>query len=508
MTPPHHAGPAAAPAWASGFYKLSVAERRAILQQAFPEVFEPEIQAAGGEFPLLPLSTDQADNMVENCVGTMGLPVGVGLNFVINGRPTVVPMAVEEPSVIAAASNAAKTILAGGGFAASTSDPRNVMIAQVQILDLPEEQLAPAAERILAAQEALRQEANSRFCASMAKRGGGLVSVTVRTVDPARLASAQDLFDAGVCPSFEARHARAAADPANQDTPALEVRSPRTPYLVVHLLVAVCEAMGANVCNTVAEGLAPMLERLAAGDAGDLAPRAGLRILSNLAIHRLARASFRVPVAALARPGSDGLQVAQRIVEAAAFAHDDPFRAATHNKGIMNGVGAAAVALGQDWRAVEAGAHAFCAVDQYAAKRPGSGYQPMTQYWVEGAGPDAVLRGEIELPLAVGTKGGAVTTVQSYRVALALAGSPTSAELSHILACVGLAQNFAAVRALSLEGINRGHMALHARNIAVAAGVPTERVTEAAAWMITHGGGPTTDAAKAFLAAQGIAPST
>jgi degradative hydroxymethylglutaryl-CoA reductase len=376
--------------------------------------------------------------MVENCVGVLSLPLGVAPNFVINGRRLVIPMCVEEPSVIAAASGAAKLVAeAGGGFRAEAT--RSLMVGQVQLLDVAD--LQAATRRIEAEKGALIELANTQFCAKMHARGGGVVSLEVRTVAPRGADSAR-----------------------------------RRPYLVVHIELDVQEAMGANLINTVTEGLAPSLERASGG-------RAALRILSNLCPARRAKASFRLPVEQLSWKGVEGATVATRLLEAFHFAQDDAFRATTHNKGIMNGVDAVALATGQDWRAVEAAAHAWA-----ATRDGGGGYGPLTRYWLEaGASGGGALCGELDMPIAVGVVGGALHSHPIYRLTLELMGRPTAAELAQAMVCVGLAQNFAALRALAVEGIQRGHMALHARNVAVAAGVSEELVPSAVAFMTAQG---------------------
>ncbi len=421
------------PASWSGFHKKTLDERRAHLRDHFPGANAPEVRQAD-------LPQEVADVMIENCVGTISLPLGLGLNLRINGREYVAPMAVEEPSIIAAVSGAAKLIATHGGFV--TTSTSNVMIAQVQLVEVEDaraarQALKSARSRILAAGNAL--------CPNMQKRGGGVIDLEVREL-PSR--------------------------PGHEDPP----------MLVVHLRVDVCEAMGANVVNTVAEGVAPLLAELAQA-------RAGLRILSNLSTERRAKARFELPIEALAWKGFAGADVARQLLEAYTFAERDPYRAATHNKGILNGIDAVALATGQDWRAIEAGAHAWAAREGH--------YRSMTRYGRDGD----VFWGELELPLALGTKGGALQTHPSYRYTLELLGQPTARELAELMVAVGLAQNFAAIRALATEGIQAGHMSLHARNLAVAAGVPSEEVSAAVEYM--HATKQISrDGAKAYLAHQ------
>jgi hydroxymethylglutaryl-CoA reductase len=360
--------------------------------------------------------------MIENAVGVLGLPVGIGLNFLINGDDVLIPMAVEEPSVIAAVSLAAKIAREGGGFQADADEPR--MIGQVQVTDVPNPEAARAA--VLRAKEQILAEANALHPA-MKARGGGAKDVEVRLLQ------------------------------VGNET-----------HVVVHLIVDTQDAMGANLINTMCEGVAKLIERLTAG-------RVRLRILSNLADLRLARASCRIPFEALADFGFSGAEVAHGIAEASRFADADPYRACTHNKGVMNGVDAVALATGNDWRAIEAGAHAWCA-------RNGK-YQPLSRWWVsEGA-----LHGSIELPIQVGTVGGAVKANPLIPVLLKVMGNPGAQKLAGIMAAVGLAQNMAALRALGTVGIQKGHMALHARNLAVSAGAKGTAVEEVARALIAAG---------------------
>jgi len=341
----------------------------------------------------------------------------------VNGRDVLVPMVTEEPSVIAAASNAARLARAAGGFTAEADAP--CMIAQVQLVDVPD---PDAACRLLAASEARIRARVDEIEPGMARRGGGARGVEARVV-----------------------HAPLG----------------RT-FVVVHLLVEVGDAMGANAINTIAEGTAPLLAELTGGVAH-------LRILSNLTDRRLARATVRYRPEDLAMADRDGLEVAHAVELASLFAEADPYRAATHNKGIMNGVDAVALATGNDWRALEAGAHAYAARDGH--------YGALATWRVE----DGVLVGRIELPVAVGTVGATVDGNPRARLALKLLGVTGARELAAILAAVGLAQNFAAVRALATEGIQKGHMSRHARAVATAAGVPPEHVEAVAEALVAAG---------------------
>src|SRR3954447_10622924 len=399
-----------------GFYKMKMADRLRKLADALDT---GDLRVLG-ESATLPLAN--ADAMIENAVGVLGLPVGLGLNFVVNGEDLLIPMAVEEPSVIAAVSLAAKIARDGGGFKADADEPR--MIGQVQITDVPHLDAARAA--VLREKESILATANALHPA-MKARGGGAKDIEVRL---------------------------------------LAVGSET--QLIVHLIVDTQEAMGANLINTMCEGVAPVLERLTGG-------RVRLRILSNLADRRLARATCRVPFEALTDFGFSGAEVAHGIAEASRFADADPYRACTHNKGVMNGVDAVALATGNDWRAIEAGAHAW-------ACRNGR-YEPLTRWWIE----DAHLFGRCELPIQVGTVGGAVKSNPLVPVLLKVMGNPGARKLAAVMAAVGLAQNMAALRALGSVGIQKGHMALHARSVALSAGARGTAVEEVARALIAAG---------------------
>ncbi len=405
-----------------GFYKLPLAERVAKLA----ELCGLTEQEATGLLSDAGLPLETADQMIENAVGVLGLPLGVGLNFLINGKDYLVPMAVEEPSVIAAVSLAAKIAREGGGFTASADD--SLMVAQIQVTRFGDVEAAKA--RILAGQEQILALANSIHPALL-RRGGGAREVEVR------------ILEAPEGPQAE-------------------------PLLVVHVHIDTQDAMGANLINTVAEGVAPLVEKLTGG-------KVYLRILSNLADRRLARAECRIPVRRLADFGMSGEEVADGIVQASRFAQADPYRAATHNKGVMNGIDAVAIATGNDWRAIEAGAHAFaCRAGKYA---------PLSTWTLE----DGHLVGRIELPLAVGTVGGPIKVHPHVRLVHKVLGNPGARELGQVMASVGLAQNLAALRALGSVGIQRGHMALHARCVAVEAGARGEWVERIADLLVKAG---------------------
>ncbi len=426
----------------SGFYQKSVAERVALLSDWAG--LNPDETAALDQS----LSLAQADKLIENVVGRYSLPLGIGTNFLINSKDYLIPLVVEEPSIVAALSYAARLARSGGGFVTGSTEP--VMIGQVQLLDVAAPERAEAA--ILAAQDELLAAANSS--PTIARLGGGPQEIRVRHLP----------------------------------------HTPTGPMLIVHLLFDCRDAMGANAINTAVEILAPRLEELSGG-------RALLRILSNLSDERRAWAEVAIPAAAFSTPDFSGAEVIQTIAEANAFAVADPYRAATHNKGIFNGIDPLLIATGNDWRAVEAGGHAYAARDgQYRAltewkvgtgeRGLGTGDRHLAIDSSQSPVPDPqspVLHGRLELPLSVGVVGGATRSHPTAQVALKILGVSGARELSEVAAAVGLAQNLAALRALVTDGIQRGHMRLHARQVAVAAGTPTERVDEIARQLIELG---------------------
>lgn len=404
----------------SKFYELDLENRLDVLAEE-SRLDKDDLNALSGARGL---SLEAADQMIENVVGTYALPLGIARHFLINGREVPVPMVVEEPSVVAAASYMAKLARAGGGFRAVADPPE--MIGQMQILDLADLDAAKVA--LEKEKEMLLRKAGS-VDPLLKKLGGGARDLTVRLITD----------------------------------------SPIGPFLVLHLMMDVQDAMGANTINTALERLTDDVERITGG-------RVLLRILSNLADRRLARASCAIPAEALAFGAFIGADVRERVIAAWAFAAADPYRAATHNKGIMNGVDAVTVATGNDWRAVEAGAHA------YAAR---SGRYTSLSRWSEGENGELI--GELELPLAVGIVGGATRVHPGARAALKLMGVKSASELAEVIVSVGLAQNLGALRALATEGIQHGHMALHARQVAAAAGAPSKVVDRVAERMIQEG---------------------
>jgi len=394
-----------------GFFKLSIAERLEYVRKACgltPQ--EVELLSKVGN-----LTLETADRMVENAVGTMSYPLSIAVNFLVDGQDRLIPMVIEEPSVVAAASNAARIMRSKGGITTEATEP--IMIGQVQLLDAKDPEASKRV--ILAHSEEILKLANDQD-PFLTKLGGGAKGLEVRVLD-----------------------------------------SPTGRMVVTHLLVDVRDAMGANAVNTMCEAVAPLIERLTGG-------RVSLRIISNLADRRLARARVVVPKEELG--GEEGVNA---IVEAWSFAAADPYRAATHNKGIMNGVIAVALATGQDHRALEAGAHAYAA-------RTGR-YLPLST-WQRNQ--DGDLLGTLEMPMAVGLVGGATKVHPVAQLSVKILGVRTATELGRVLVAVGLAQNFAALRALTKEGIQLGHMRLHARNLASAAGAEGELIDKVAEAMV------------------------
>ncbi len=384
-----------------GFYKLTPAERCEKVKE-FAGLTSEEVDALQGTGLLL----SQADRMIENVVGTIEVPLGIATNFLINGEEYLIPMAIEEASVVAAASNAARIARTMGGFTSEVSEP--VMIGQVQVTEIPDTEAAKNALR--KHKKDILRIANEQD-PILIKHGGGAKDVEVRVLD-----------------------------------------SKGGDMLIVHLLVDCRDAMGANAVNTMTEAVSGYIGELTEG-------KVGLRIISNLAIYRVANARAIFPKEQL---GEDAVKA---VMNAYAFADADPFRCATHNKGIMNGISAVVLATGNDTRAVEAGAHAYAS---YHGR-----YKPLTSYEINESGD---LVGTIEVPVAVGLIGGATAVHPVAKASKKILGVKTASELGSVLASVGLAQNFAALLALSTEGIQQGHMKLHARNIAVMAGAEPEIV--------------------------------
>jgi hydroxymethylglutaryl-CoA reductase len=380
-----------------GFYKLPLEKRREVLKQ-FASLTDEEMKTitnTGG------LPAELADHMIENVVGGYTYPLGIAVNFKVNGKDYLVPFALEEPSVVAAASNAAKMARVKGGFTVTNTGP--VMIGQIQVVNVQRPETARA--KLLARKEALLKKANEQD-PMLVSLGGGAKDLIVK-----------------------------------------KLSTLKGPMVIVELLVNTGDAMGANAVNTMAEALTPLVEEITGG-------KVLLRIISNLADRRLVKAT-----AVFEKETIGGEDVVDGIVYAYAFADADPYRCATHNKGIMNGVIAVGIACGQDIRALEAGAHSY-------ASRSGH-YKPLTT-WEKNRDGDLV--GTLEMPMAVGLVGGAAKTHPTARANIKILGVKTAIELAEVMGAVGLAQNFAALRALASEGIQRGHMKLHSRNVAISAG--------------------------------------
>ena len=387
----------------SGFYKLTPEERIQHVKD-FADLTDKEIeilQSTGA------LEMELADRMIENVVGTFPIPLGIAMNFLINKKEYMIPIAIEEPSVVAAATYAAKMAREKGGFFTSSTDP--VMIGQIQAVDIKDPFAAKM--KILSAKKEILKKANDQD-PMLVSVGGGAREIEVKVID-----------------------------------------TKTGPMVITELHVDCRDAMGANAVNTMAEAVAPIIERITGG-------KVYLRIISNLAVKRLARAWTIIPKEAVG-----GEEVVDGIVEAYSFAAADPYRAATHNKGILNGIIGVVIATGNDHRAIEAGAHA------YASR---NGHYSSLSYWEKNSDGDLV--GSIELPMAVGLIGGATKVHPTAKVVLKILGVKTANELGEIMVAVGLAQNLGALRALAHEGIQRGHMSLHARNVAITAGASGELI--------------------------------
>lgn len=400
-----------------GFYKLSIDDRIKKIGN-FDAVDVNNL----GELPSSDsLSIEQANHMIENVIGIYSLPLGIGLNFLINDIDVLIPMVVEEPSVVAGASFMAKLVRAGGGFKASSDNPE--MIGQLQLLEIEDIDIAI---KSIEDEKPNLIELIKNVDPILNNLGGGPRDIHIRVIDD----------------------------------------SPIGTFIVIHVIYDVRDAMGANAVNTACEVLAPEIEEITGG-------KVHLRILSNLADHRLAKAECVVPVEKLAFGEYSGEEVRDGIISAWAFAASDPYRAATHNKGIMNGVDAVVLATGNDWRAVEAGAHAFAAR---------TGVYTSLSTW--GKDDDGNLVGILEMPMAVGIVGGATKVHPSAQASIKLMGVESAKELAEIIVSVGLAQNLAALRALATEGIQKGHMGLHARQVAIAAGAVGKEIEKLAIQLV------------------------
>jgi len=400
-----------------GFHNLSYAQRQDSLQKKF-RFSDQEMNILSGDSGL---NLDQASHMVENVIGIHSLPLGIAMNFRINDRDVFIPMVVEEPSVIAGASFMAKLAREAGGFTAKSSSPE--MIGQIQVIDISDVEIAR--QKILENKKALLEKVNN-IDPVLKNLGGGPRDIEVRIINDSPIGS----------------------------------------FVIVHLIYDVRDAMGANAINSAVEILSPKIEEISGG-------KVNIRILSNLADKRIATASCSIPVEKLDFGDFRGEDVRDGIINAWAFAAVDPYRAATHNKGIMNGVDPVVIATGNDWRAIEAGAHA------YAAR---NGQYTSLSTW--GKNKDGNLIGTLEMPMAVGIVGGATRVHPTAKLAIKLMGVQTANQLAEIIVSVGLAQNLAALRALATEGIQRGHMSLHARQIAIAAGATGTEIERVAAQLV------------------------
>jgi len=396
----------------SGFYKKTPEERLEVVRK-FSQLSDSEVETLRKTGSM---DIQHADKLIENVISTIEIPMGIATNFIVNGKDYLIPMAVEEPSVIAACSNAARTARARGGFRSQSSEP--VMIGQIQIVDIPSRE--NAIQTLMLKKEEILRESNTRS-QTLSSMSAGAVDMEVRTFE-----GIDDM-------------------------------------VVVHIFVDVRDAMGANVVNSMCEHVAPIVERMTGG-------RVILRILSNLSVRRLSRSRATFPKELVG-----GSQVVRNIVRACDLANIDPYRAATHNKGILNGIDAVILATMNDWRAAEANAHTYGHV---------TGNLSLTKFEEDRNGD---LVGSIEIPLAVGTVGGTTGAGEKAKIARKILGVENSTDLANVLAAVGLAQNYAALRALCDEGIQKGHMALHARNIALEAGATPEEVDTVVSEMISGG---------------------
>ncbi len=392
-----------------GFFRLSVEERLQLIAD-IANLSEQEISTLT---PTGGLAVDDASNIVENVIGVMSLPIGIATNFIIDGKHHIIPYCIEESSVIAAASNMAKRCHASGGFRTNNDD--SLMIGQIQLMEIADIEAAEGA--ILKEKQSLMDDCNNRK-STIISLGGGCKDIQVR-------------------------------------------RTGVDGMLIIHFIIDCIDAMGANTVNTIVESIAPRVEAISGG-------RANLRILSNLAIHRLARASATFTPEEISRDGTreDGVEVISGILEAYRFADIDPFRATTHNKGTMNGISAVAVACGQDWRAIEAACHSWVVHDQ-------GRYGSLTEWKCDENGS---LVGSIEVPLAVGVVGGVVKVHPTVQTNMKILGVDSAKDLAGIMACAGLAQNLGALRALSTSGIQSGHMRLHLRNMAITSGAAGDEI--------------------------------
>ena len=417
-----------------GFYNKSILERQLQIKKVFQNVDLEKMKNGG-------LNLLRADNMVENCIGILGIPVGLGLNFKINSKDYIIPMCTEEPSVIAAASSAAKLIGENDGFFCYNDTP--YMITQIHY-EIPDEinnsdfnnYIDEIKNRINNQKDKIILYGNTNICPKMVQRGGGIFDILIRRLN-------------------------------------------NNKFFVVELLVNCCEAMGANLLNEIGEGISNYFK---SSNIISLTPI--MRVLSNLSIYRKTTSEFRININNMNYKGISGEKLANLIIKAYQIALNDPFRAATHNKGIMNGIDAVALAVGQDYRAIESGVHSYASINPNNYSY--SSYRPLTYYEIITIKNEKFLYGNLTIPLSIGTVGGAINSNSAYKNFLNILNNPDSISLGHIMASVGLAQNFAAIRALVTEGIQKGHIGLHAKNIAFRAGVPDYLIPDVVSFMKTN----------------------
>lgn len=426
----------------NGFHKKSILERQHHLKSQVPNLDLDKIRQGG-------LEIIRADSMIENCVGMISLPIGLGLNFLINSKKYTVPMAVEEPSVIAAASSAAKLIaLHGGFFSTFTINP--TMMGQIHIIDTN----SIETKKLLESMEQKIVYTANTYCQKMVQRGGGAKEIRVRVL--------QEGTTDGI--------------------------------LSLDIFIDTCESMGANLINTVCEGVSAFLEPMIPNG------KILMKILSNLCVERMVSTEFKIPVKAMSYKGIPGEEISKKIIKAYEVATLDKYRATTHNKGIMNGIDAVAIALGQDWRAIEAGCHTFASMSYSNATRDYEvdKYKPLTFYKLIEIKGEHYLYGSLTVPMSLGVVGGAINSNPIYSNLYKILGNPSTTELAGIMASVGLANNFAGLRVLVSLGVQQGHMGLHAKNVAIRSGVPDRLLNEVVDFMKKQGN-ITDEAAKEYL---------
>lgn len=499
----------------SGFYKKSISQRQQLIKKINPEI-ETELLNHGG------LELSRADSMVENCIGKISLPVGLGLNFTINDKKYQIPMAVEEPSIIAATSSVAKLIGQFGGFVATSES--ELMTTQIHITNTSSskmvEWLTEKGSEII--------KISNTFCERMVKRGGGVLGMKVRILKESSLkeiVNIEEIIKNKI--NMINNELKEIKELSSNNLNGFKIENENNKnyrkmneenhdgIVTLDLIVNTCECMGANILNTIAEGVGGYIEKYIQSpnpkpnqvekqyndslnsninnkveeDNEKLKGKVLMKILSNLNVLRKTKVEFKIPVESMCYNNLSGYEVASRIVQAQEIAELDPFRAATHNKGIMNGIDAVALALGQDWRAIEAGCHSYASIedqnenkfDDYLSPliKNDNKYKPFTKYSIEGN----FFKGSIEVPMSVGVVGGAISSNPNYQNFYKLLGKPSAKDLASIMVSVGLSNNLAALRALVCTGIQKGHMGLHAKNVAIRVGIPDKYISEAVEFM-------------------------